>query len=93
MNKMLQKVASPNGGHPTNESDSLRTTTVPAHIARQSELKAGDRLELGLKVGIDDLQVLVTPYGSERDAPPPHGRENRVWHLLFLALSGLLSYA
>ena len=43
-----------------NKSDSLRTT-VPSHIIRQFELRAGDQIEWNMVVEDNQLTIKVTP--------------------------------
>ena len=48
-----------------NKSESLRTT-VPAHIARQFKLKAGDRLAWEMVVEDGGLKIIVSPVRNEQ---------------------------
>ena len=48
-----------------NKSESLRTT-VPAHIARQFKLKAGDRLAWEMVVEDGGLKIVVSPVRNEQ---------------------------
>ena len=43
-----------------NQSDSLRTT-VPSHIVRQFDLKAGDQIDWKMVVENNQLTIKVTP--------------------------------